>query len=300
MANTKSASCAISAVVTMEKKAKSATIRATEPFRLLDLPFELRERIYHFILPRSLPKASTMSEDPFADKTLTYPRLFSAWISSKSNLSLLRVSHQVSREAIDYYFANNTFDVWIPLVPEPFDETQAQIWLLPPVQNSWHGFPFQVSGRWYSRIDLKFWRQMRRVCVIVGASGWVRPGTPRYEWTVYGRDNTITAPDELGEDVMAAEPCDCTNTLKDDRADNFSLFCDILDVGRDRAKPLLQFQLVCLISSKACDNGADVANCEKIQAQICQRLGIERGGKSVMSNFRDAKGTPLGRNINTV
>lgn len=270
-----------------------------EPFRLLDLPFELRERVYHYVLPRSLPKASTMREDPFADKSLTYPRLFTAWISSKHNLSILRASSQVSSEATDYFFANNTFDVWIPLVPEPFDENQAQIWLLPPVQNSWHGFPFQVSGRWYNRIDLKLWRRMRRVCIVIGASGWIRPGTPRYEWTVIGKDDTVSVPDEIGSDILAAEPCDCTNTLKDDRVDNLKLFCDILDVRRDRVKPLLQLELVCLMASKACDNGADVANLEKIQAHLCERLGIERGGKSVMFNFKGANG-PLGRHINAV
>lgn len=262
-------------------------LEASTPFRLLDLPFELRQRVYHFALPHSLCKASTMSEDPFPDKNLTYPRLFSAWRSSKNNLALFRVNRQVSEEAIDYFYASNTFDVWLPFIYEG----QTEIWLLPPVQNSSKGFPRPVSGRWYGRISLSTWRKMRRVCVVFGGSGYVRPGTPRYEWLIIsskGTEVVTTIPDELDQDAVPAEheDCDCVSATPDDRAANFGLLCDGLEVSPTREKPLLHFETIFHMSLKDCDKQADVANCEKVQEIICGRLGIQTGGQLTSTTAR--------------
>ncbi|KAF2099222.1 hypothetical protein NA57DRAFT_76451 [Rhizodiscina lignyota] len=251
-----------------------------EPFRLLDLPLELRQRVYHYALPQSLRKASTMSEDPFPDKKLTYPRLFSAWRSSKQNLALFLVNHQVSQEAIDYFFTNNTFDLWIPFI----FEGECEIQLLPPVQNSSIGFPWPVSGRSYNRIPLSAWRKMRKVCVAVGGGGWVRSGAPRYEWTAIANASHLTIPEQLDHHAYSSEheQCDCLSSVTDYRAENFALLCDMLDVSRTRERPLVQLELVFYMSDKHCDRESDVSCCETVQEILSKRLSSQ----SVSSSCR--------------
>lgn len=251
-------------------------------FRFLDLPIELRQLIYYYALPRSLPKASTQAEDPFPDRWVAYPRLFSAWLSQAPSLGLLSVSRQISEEAIDAFLTNNTFDVWIPFV----HESQLEIRLLPPVTNSWQGFPKQTTGRWFMQIPQRHWRAMRRVSVVFGGSGWVYGGAPRYEWHVFGTEGGHQAepPDRADSPIEHygnVYGCGRTELADDKRADNFSLLCDILGLGERREVRMTHLELVFEMSDRDCDKAVDVSNIRAVQTILCERLNIKTGGNVV-------------------